>query len=322
MNDQALNHSTLLYTIDSRSAQLRGSFENQIRTFSDRQTDLHAVLRDRINGLEIQVKGSRDENSQIINAINLLRVKIQTSTAQLQELQSLNARLLERISTVEFSNPVEDKEAFASIIKAEVQNVMMSFGTEILEARTTAHESFSTSARKVSEQVGKDLLRSKSSRKARETRASTEGRWTKDAGSASDIETTWESTTHRWNFSGRLGSLTVTLNSTWPHGREFVQSSTVIKAVFRPASWVPLVGITTSLILEAGHRGFYKIQPSIAWFSVLPEDSPIFSSAKVGDLDHVRYLLVNGLASPFDQDPEGWTPLHVSFPESREQLFY
>jgi hypothetical protein len=111
-----------------------------------------------------------------------------------------------------------------------------------------------------------------------------------------------------------MGTLIVTIRSTRPVDREFGQRTTVIKAAFRPAAWLPLVGVETSLKLEASHRGFNKIQPGVTWFSILPDQSPVFESVRLGDLRQLQYLLTHGLASPFDQDTKGWTPLHVSSP--------
>ncbi len=47
-------------------------------------------------------------------------------------------------------------------------------------------------------------------------------------------------------------------------------------------------------------------------FNVRSEESLIFEFCSSGNVDGVRSLLSRGEASPFDTDPEGWTPLHVS----------
>jgi hypothetical protein len=42
-------------------------------------------------------------------------------------------------------------------------------------------------------------------------------------------------------------------------------------------------------------------------------DSPIFMFSEDGNIEAVKTLLGSGQASPWDTNPLGWTPLHVSF---------
>ena len=44
---------------------------------------------------------------------------------------------------------------------------------------------------------------------------------------------------------------------------------------------------------------------------VVPTRSKVFGLAETGDLDTLRILFESGKASPFDEDPFGYTPLHV-----------
>jgi len=46
--------------------------------------------------------------------------------------------------------------------------------------------------------------------------------------------------------------------------------------------------------------------------NIRPEWSPIFEYAIRGDIPNVRRMLQEGLASPNDVTPDGWTVLHVS----------
>lgn len=43
------------------------------------------------------------------------------------------------------------------------------------------------------------------------------------------------------------------------------------------------------------------------------QDAAIFIACRNGDIETVRQLLDDGLASPFDLTPDGATPLHVSW---------
>jgi len=49
----------------------------------------------------------------------------------------------------------------------------------------------------------------------------------------------------------------------------------------------------------------------------VPDDSPIFSACRKGNLSAVRFLLTEGKASVRDTNSKGWTPLHV-----RSQTWY
>jgi hypothetical protein len=56
-----------------------------------------------------------------------------------------------------------------------------------------------------------------------------------------------------------------------------------------------------------------SIGAGLRTFNLRPGWSPIFEYASRGDLQGVRRLIEDGLASPNDVDPDGWTVLHVSF---------
>lgn len=46
-------------------------------------------------------------------------------------------------------------------------------------------------------------------------------------------------------------------------------------------------------------------------YNIRSEDALIFEFCSAGNLEGLKSLLRRGDASPFDCDPEGWTPLHV-----------
>lgn len=71
--------------------------------------------------------------------------------------------------------------------------------------------------------------------------------------------------------------------------------------------------ITSWRILECtfNHR-YSSLDAGLQTFNLRPAWSPIFEYASRGDLQAVRRLLEDGLASPNDVDPDGWTVLHVS----------
>ncbi len=53
-------------------------------------------------------------------------------------------------------------------------------------------------------------------------------------------------------------------------------------------------------------------QHALETFRAVPYDSEMFRLCSVGDILGVKKLLSSGRASVWDQDPDGWTPLHVS----------
>jgi len=58
--------------------------------------------------------------------------------------------------------------------------------------------------------------------------------------------------------------------------------------------------------------GFTSIQQCLRYYPVVPETAEIFEACKHGNISWVLSLLDRNVASPFDTDPNGWTPLHVS----------
>lgn len=59
--------------------------------------------------------------------------------------------------------------------------------------------------------------------------------------------------------------------------------------------------------------GFTSIEQCLRYYPVVPETAEIFEACKQGNISWVQSLLDRNVASPFDTDPNGWTPLHVSY---------
>jgi hypothetical protein len=56
-----------------------------------------------------------------------------------------------------------------------------------------------------------------------------------------------------------------------------------------------------------------SIQYELRCFPAVSVNAQIFEACKIGDIQWVQALFQRGEASPFDTDPEGWTPLHVRY---------
>lgn len=74
----------------------------------------------------------------------------------------------------------------------------------------------------------------------------------------------------------------------------------------------PLPNSNSSKLGGLLRRGFSLYsQRALRDGRVLPDDSPVFEYAKLGDVEQLWNLFDKGLASPFDTSPGGYTPLHV-----------
>lgn len=82
-----------------------------------------------------------------------------------------------------------------------------------------------------------------------------------------------------------------------------------IQVVLHPPSWFSIFGLSRGVKLSAesvfGWK--YSLQP----FRAVPADSLVFEFCRDGNLDGLRSLLKRGLASPWDRNPDGRTPLWV-----------
>lgn len=83
-------------------------------------------------------------------------------------------------------------------------------------------------------------------------------------------------------------------------------SSTSI--TFRLPRW--LYARRYEFMLRSSYQGFEQRLKS---YKVMPYEAPIFQCCMDGDLKGLRKLLQWGLATPFEVDLDGRTPLHVSF---------
>ena len=80
------------------------------------------------------------------------------------------------------------------------------------------------------------------------------------------------------------------------------------KLQFRPASW-----FGHRVCIVSARISFGNWQYSMISYNLRDPDAAIFIACQNGDLETVRQLLDDGLASPFDLTPRGDTPLHVSW---------
>jgi hypothetical protein len=80
---------------------------------------------------------------------------------------------------------------------------------------------------------------------------------------------------------------------------------------FHPASWIVGLGLAYGL---TGHAVIADLNWNhvIKTFRPVRDDAKIFEFCRAGNISGVKSLLSERAASPWDTNPAGWTPLHVS----------
>jgi hypothetical protein len=111
-------------------------------------------------------------------------------------------------------------------------------------------------------------------------------------------------------FSVQVASHTYDVTTTC-EAKTTKTSETETKYIVKPNALGRLLGVSYGMILASrSMTGWkYSIQP----FRAVADTALIFDFCKKSNLDGVRTLLERGEASPWDRDPEGRTPLWVSF---------
>jgi hypothetical protein len=100
-----------------------------------------------------------------------------------------------------------------------------------------------------------------------------------------------------------VGALRVVIVVVRCHGT----SASTVSLVYRFPSW--LVPRTLHLQFLHSRSGNFSVRLGVS--RVLPSNAFAFSCAATGDIEVLKLLLVRGVVSPFDVDPNGDTLLHV-----------
>jgi hypothetical protein len=112
---------------------------------------------------------------------------------------------------------------------------------------------------------------------------------------------------------GTLRIRLLTYAATPKRQKDGARTSVIAKPKYRQTliTFLPNFDKWPMLEWTFGHQ-FNSIKAGIQCFNLRPGWSPIFEFCSIGDLESVRRLIEEGHASPYDIDPDGWTPLHVS----------
>jgi len=94
-------------------------------------------------------------------------------------------------------------------------------------------------------------------------------------------------------------------------GKKGRKVDVVSSFTFFPSYWLTKVGLNYGMeanVFPTPTGWQFNFNPIRA----VPDDSPIFSACRKGNISAVRFLLTEGKASVRDTNSKGWTPLHVS----------
>jgi Ankyrin repeats (many copies) len=127
------------------------------------------------------------------------------------------------------------------------------------------------------------------------------------------MKTNLRSSTYELRLS--FGTLRIRLldyAATLKHREYGARTSMVVKPTHSQILISFLPNFSQFSVLEwSFSRQFQGIKAALQSFNLRPGWSPIFEFCMKGDIRNVRRLIEEGLASPNDVDPDGWTPVHV-----------
>jgi hypothetical protein len=87
--------------------------------------------------------------------------------------------------------------------------------------------------------------------------------------------------------------------------------STHTKAVLYPSQWLQKYGLNHGLFIRLSLSS-WGLDCSLKSYRAVPDNAPIFGYCIDGNMKAVQELFDSGLASPWDNDSRGFTPLFVS----------
>jgi len=94
-------------------------------------------------------------------------------------------------------------------------------------------------------------------------------------------------------------------------GKKGKKVDVVSSITFFPSYWLTRAGVNYGMeanVLTTPTGWQFNFNPIRA----VPDNSPIFSACRKGNLSAVQFLMAEGKASVRDTNSQGWTPLHVS----------
>jgi hypothetical protein len=117
-----------------------------------------------------------------------------------------------------------------------------------------------------------------------------------------------------WSSASWIGTVRIEVRSTTRVGKanSTQQRTFELSIFFWPSRYIPWRrSISLFYTNRANECGYFQICPMIATFPIVARTAPSWQCVRVGNLNGLHSLFVNGLASPKDQDDKGTTLLHV-----------
>jgi hypothetical protein len=81
--------------------------------------------------------------------------------------------------------------------------------------------------------------------------------------------------------------------------------------ILHPSQWLQNCGWRRGLSMQVS-RSFWALECNITSYRAVPDDAPIFGHCRNGNTKAIQALFDGSLASPWDTDSRGFTPLFVS----------
>ena len=82
-----------------------------------------------------------------------------------------------------------------------------------------------------------------------------------------------------------------------------------------PSQWLQVCGINYGIRIALS-KTFQGVDCRLRTYRAVPDNAPIFELCRLGKSDEIRYLFDKKIASPWDTNSWGQTPLHVSSPRN------
>ncbi|KAF2115668.1 hypothetical protein BDV96DRAFT_645860 [Lophiotrema nucula] len=117
-----------------------------------------------------------------------------------------------------------------------------------------------------------------------------------------------------WRELSWLGNIRIEMNRSkrWDRSTRRWASYVSVTVTFWPScSLLVKKGISLFYTTEPSNNDYYQVFPNIRTFPIIPTGSPVWHYIHFGENDQLRHALENGLASPNDQDMDGYTLLHL-----------
>jgi len=113
------------------------------------------------------------------------------------------------------------------------------------------------------------------------------------------------------NIHAGINKTSTSVLSTYSRTSDNIKDEIHISLIFHPSTWVQAIGIHygMKMMISSSFRG---LECGMSTYRAVPDDAVIFDFCKEGNTSAVQNLFDKRLASPWDTNSRGLTPLFVS----------